>query len=76
MINHSVISHSVILDGLNPQNAADVSRRQVQNVKIFTKNVKIMKFGDDIWNYHKKCIRTSTNMPSIGSVFMKICVEM
>ena len=49
---------------------ARVSRRQVQNITICFKNVKIIQFGDHIWNHHEECIQTSTNMPSIGS---KIC---
>ena len=29
------------------------------------KNVKILEFGDYIWNHHEKCIEISTNMPGI-----------
>ena len=36
------------------------------------KNVKILEFGDYIWNYHVKCIEISTNMPGIGlDIFAK-----
>ena len=34
------------------------------------KNVKILEFGDYIWNHHEKCIQISTHMPGIG---LEIC---
>ena len=35
-----------------------------------------MEFHDHIWNYHKKCIQKSTNMPGIGSLICEIDVKM
>ena len=28
--------------------------------------LKILEFGDSIWNHNEKCIEISTNMPGIG----------
>ena len=39
------------------------------------KNVKILEFGDYIWNHHEKCIQNSTNMPGIGSFIRVIHVK-
>ena len=39
------------------------------------KNVKILKFGDYIWNHHEKRIQISTNTPSIGLVIHEISFE-
>ena len=50
---------------VNTFHAAGVSRRQLKLHKSF-KNVKILQFGDYIWNHHEKCIQISTNMPGIG----------
>ena len=36
--------------------AAGVSRRQIHNIYI---NVKILEFGDYIWNHHEKCSQIS-----------------
>ena len=40
------------------------------------KKVKIMEFGDYIWNHREKCIQISTNMPGIGSLIREIDVKM
>ena len=55
---------------LNAYHAADMSRRQVQNVPKSSKNSNILEFHDHIWNHHEKCIQISTNMPGIG---LEIC---
>ena len=34
-----------------------------------------MKSRDNIWNHHEKYIKTSTNMPGIGSLIRKIHVK-
>ena len=44
---------------------ADVSRRQVQNVTKFVKNVNIIELHFCIWNHHGKCIQISTNIHCI-----------
>ena len=40
-----------------------------------SKNVKIVEFHYHIWNHHEKCIKISTNMPSIGSVIRELTFE-
>ena len=60
---------------INTYNAADVSRRQVQNVTNFVKNVNILEFGYYIWNHYEKCIQKSPNMPGIGSLIREIDVK-
>ena len=67
-IHHNIVNtyHVALADG---------SRRHVQNVTNLAKCVKIMKFYDDIWNRHEKCIRTSTNMPGIGLAMIEITFE-
>ena len=39
------------------------------------KNVKILEFGDYIWNHHEKCIEISTNMPGIGLEILRILLK-
>ena len=60
---------------VNTYHTACVSRRQVKNSHIFSQNVKILKFGNNIWYHHVKCIQISTNMPSIESVLSEIGFE-
>ena len=50
-------------------------RRQVTNLTIFVKNVKIVECHDHIWNHYEKCIQISTNMPGVGSVICEIGFE-
>ena len=40
-----------------------------------SKNIKILEFGDYIWNHNEKYIQMSTNMPGIGSLFREIDVK-
>ena len=58
----------------NTKQAAGVSRR---HFKHFTnsQNIKIVEFGDHIWNHREKSIEISTNMPGIGSLIRKIDVQ-
>ena len=53
-----------------------VSRRQIKNFTTFSKNVKIAKFHYNIWTHYEKFLKISTNMPSIGSVILKIGFQM
>ena len=46
-----------------------------QNLTNFVKNVKIVEFHYHILNHHEKCIKISTNMPSIGLVIREITVK-
>ena len=46
-----------------------------QTTKKRAKNANILEFDDDIWNLHKKCIKVSTYMPSIGLVVCEIGFE-
>ena len=39
------------------------------------KNVKILEFGDYIWDHCEKCIQISTDMPNIGLVICEIAFE-
>ena len=48
--------------------------------KLFLKRSKFWQFGDYIWINHEKCIKISTNMPSIALVNAKtslhaICID-
>ena len=53
-----------------------MSRRHTgQNVHKIFKNIKILEFGDYIWNQHEKCIQISTNMPGVGSLIREIDVK-
>ena len=47
-------------------------RRQVKNLTILLKNVKIVEFHYHIQIHHEKCIKISTNKPSIGLVIPEI----
>ena len=38
----------------------------MKNVKKCLKNVRILEFGDYIWNHNTICIQISTNKPGIG----------
>ena len=42
--------------------------------KLF-KNVRILEFGDFIWNHQEKYIQISTNMPNIGIVICETSFE-
>ena len=57
---------------LNAFHAAGECRRQVKKLTKFVKNVKIVKFHDHIWYCNAKCIKISTNMPSIGALICDI----
>ena len=46
-----------------------------QNCTKIVKNINILIFRSHIWIRHEKCIQTSTNMPSIGSVNPEIAFE-
>ena len=59
----------------NAFHAAGESRRNVQNVRNFVKNVKIVEFHAHIWNQREKYIQQSTNMPGIGSIIREIAVK-
>ena len=54
---------------------AGVNRRHLNNITTFSKNFKILEFGDDIQNQHEKCIEISTNMSSIGLEIPEIALE-
>ena len=57
---------------VNTYHEAGESRRHVQNVTKFAKNVHLLELHDHIWNHHEKCIEISTNMPGIGSLIREI----
>ena len=53
--------------------ASGASRRQDTNfTKVSKQKVKILEFGNYIWNHHEKCIQISTNMPGIHLEMCKI----
>ena len=51
---------------LNTFYASDVSRPHVKKLDFPPKKIKILEFGDYIWNHHEICIQISTNIPGIG----------
>ena len=63
---HVLIDLNQNAPSLNTYNAADVSRRHVQNLTQFVNKINILECDACIWNHHGKCFQTNTNMSGIG----------
>ena len=57
---------------INTFHTTSACRRHVKNVIKNSKNIKIIEFHHYIWDHCEKCIKISTNMPSVRSVIHKI----